>query len=394
VCWKHCAAANNADNKAGCGEGTSCRTLKTPDGKSASFCAAPADPCPTTDNGMCDEPQGTGNCASGTDKKDCCERPKGFACDLVQQCGCQADATCYLDTATQVGTCSAPIAGTRKRGEHCSSPTGCEAGLVCTVSSFNVCTSYCRENADCGPNAGCFITSANPYGFCVDKCSRGEDTSSCAQDLVCATLPIPRGDYCWKPLTDCNALRRDGICDEASGVCAKGTDPEDCCKPPTSTSKCNPFEQCGCEPNSGMYCQLASDRSFQCGAGGPKKRGDACENISECGEGTICADSICRALCKLDGASCGNDALCIPLGSATDKTTQLAFGACYERCNYEANNCPGKTVCMKTSALVQFCSVPSPSCPASMIGNGVCDDTRPGGTRLCAMNTDPDCSGP
>lgn len=388
VCWKHCDAKQSA-----CAEGTSCRQLKTPRGEMGAFCAAAADPCPSVEDGKCDESKGTGACVDGTDKKDCCERAAGAACDPIGQCGCPAGSTCFFDTDTHQGACTVPITGQRTQGEHCSGVTDCKAGMAC-VGTLDVCTTYCNVNADCGAGRTCFKTTAVEIGFCLDSCSRGAATNKCAEGLVCATIPFPPGDFCWKPL-DCAMLRRDGQCQEKTGFCAKGTDPEDCCEIPEGGSQCNPFQQCGCEDQPGTHCYGINDLTFQCRMGGMQKLGESCSNSAPCDDGAMCADKICRKVCEPDGPSCGNDQHCMPIHAvAQPDKGSLAWGACYEKCDFAMNNCPGETVCAKVSAQLQYCSIPMDPCPGGLIGDGKCDDTSPNGSRICALGTDSDCDTP
>jgi hypothetical protein len=264
---------------------------------------------------------------------------------------------------------------------------------VCLSGTHDVCTRYCKQNEDCGAEGTCFKTTANEIGFCLDRCSRSAATNNCAEGLVCATVDFPPGEFCWKPV-DCTMLRRDGQCQEKTGFCTKGSDPEDCCSIPEG-SKCNPFQQCGCEAQTGTSCYVLNDRTYQCAMGGMQKVGESCSGTAPCGDGAVCADQICRKLCEPDGQSCGNDAHCIPISAAAKpEDGTLSYGACYEKCDFAADNCPGAAVCAKVSAQLQICSIPADPCPGSLIGDGKCDDTSPSGSRICALGTDPDCEAP
>jgi hypothetical protein len=63
VCSKACDFANDS----GCQSGTRC--VRSPDG--AAYCLVPRTPCPYVDDGVCDEPQGSRICVSGSDSLDC-----------------------------------------------------------------------------------------------------------------------------------------------------------------------------------------------------------------------------------------------------------------------------------------------------------------------------------
>jgi hypothetical protein len=67
------------------------------------------------------------------------------------------------------------------------------------------------------------------------------------------------------------------------------------------------------------------------------------------------------------------------------------LGACYVACDFDAaqNTCPDGTVCQRIAGSRTFCGVVFDDCP--FVGDGKCDDASPGGTRICAMGSDPDC---
>jgi hypothetical protein len=62
-----CDVACDFDADSGCALGTRC--ARTPDGQS--YCLVPRAPCPFTNDGVCDEPQGTRVCAEASDGADC-----------------------------------------------------------------------------------------------------------------------------------------------------------------------------------------------------------------------------------------------------------------------------------------------------------------------------------
>jgi hypothetical protein len=311
----------------------------------------------------------------------------------VKQCGCQANATCYLDTETGMGACTPPLNGKRAIGEHCDSAGDCVPGTTCLVGTFNVCTRWCYIDADCDADASCF-NPANEMGMCLDKCSRTDSSQGCAEGLICAQLSYPQGDYCWKPYANCDPVRRDGKCQEDSGFCAKGSDPEDCCKPPVEGGICDPFAQCGCEEMPGTQCVPLRDRTFTCAPAGPNGPSESCESSLDCGQGTMCVDGVCRKPCPLD-VGCGDDSYCAPTNDVSNADAgTLSFGACIARCDFEQNNCTGVTQCMRIGPNLVWCDKPASECPPTLIGDGKCDDTSANGTRQCELGTDPDCDNP
>lgn len=64
-----CAIGCSFEPESGCADGARC--VKAP--QSEPYCLLPRDPCPFTDDGTCDEPDGEGTriCADGTDESDC-----------------------------------------------------------------------------------------------------------------------------------------------------------------------------------------------------------------------------------------------------------------------------------------------------------------------------------
>lgn len=62
-----CSVACDFANDSGCQNGTRC--AHTPDGRD--YCIVPRMPCPFVNDGVCDEPQGSRICVSGSDSVDC-----------------------------------------------------------------------------------------------------------------------------------------------------------------------------------------------------------------------------------------------------------------------------------------------------------------------------------
>lgn len=402
VCWKTCEIGDKS-----CANGTTCRAAKTPFGTTGHYCVAPFDPCPTVEDGVCDDPTGTKSCADGTDEKDCECKPKlsDAKCDPVAQCGCGVDSTCEAvvkgDASDQLVQLSARCSesGAGGSNEACERSADCQRGLFCHTS-LKVCTKYCSATVGCEDGACQLIPNQDnvSIGACLTPCTR-DGGKFCPDKSVCATfeagapnLVSEPGDYCVEPLTEC---RQDGVCDEPRGTgrCVAGSDTEDCCKPPTPDGACEPVWQCGCEEKPGTQCQhIDGSAKTMCQVVGKQQPGSVCSNeVGQCPPGYHCLLRVCRKYCN-DSSDCGgNGNLCVP--KADSKRQQLpGIGACYVACDYSnEGSCPSGTVCARTAPNVSFCWVPISPCPALQIGNGACDDTRPGGTRLCMLGTDPDC---
>lgn len=401
VCWKACTAS---DEKA-CATGTACRSVKTPAGQTGTFCVAPLDPCPTTEDGTCDDQSGTKTCADGTDAKDCNCKPKlrGATCDPLAQCGCARGSTCEAqtldtnrsddNTITLTAVCGR--AGTNKLNEPCVASDDCQPGLFCH-QRFKLCTAYC--NTDDGCDAGC-LPLRNPddskLGVCLNQCDRASKTP-CPEGVSCIVfdkshggVSPPNTSICFEPLEmDCP---RQGVCDEpqGTGICAAGTDKADCCKPPTADGVCNPVKQCGCEDQPNTQCQhTGRSARTTCEPKGTQAPWSRCTaQRGQCPPGYHCADDVCRPYCQTM-EDCGPGTFCSVIPEMP------GVGACFVACDFEAqeNNCPIGTVCQRVFGSSTFCGIIDEDCDAFWIGDGKCDDTRPGGTRICAMGTDPDCN--
>jgi hypothetical protein len=404
VCWKRCSL----EKPDICAEGTTCRRTRTPWAGMDLFCVAPYDPCPTTEDGVCDEPEGKGSCAQGTDTRDCdcVKKLTNAACDPVAQCGCALGFSCLAhsiddnlsDDGTVTWTAECVPAGTGLEHEACTSSTDCAQGLICVLS---MCSKYCASDADCG-SGGCrpIRNRDDPrLGQCLPACNRTSG-APCAPRTVCAHfdaqsewLPKKVGDYCWVRDTAAGCFLDNGICEEprGSGLCREGGDQQDCCPAPPEGGTCNPILQCGCEQLPGTHCQLDLQTGMtSCEPAGAQPPWSACTSTQgQCPAGYGCQFNVCRSYCA-QSSDCGAGNVCFKL-PVSGSSTGLSHGVCLLACDYtRPESCPEGLLCAQINPELATCWLPVTDC-TSQVGDGVCDDTRPGGTRICVAGTDPDC---
>ncbi|MGK4005183.1 latent transforming growth factor beta-binding protein [Sorangium sp. So ce1036] len=161
-----------------------------------SRCLDAADPsCPTVDNGICDELQGTGRCPAGTDAADCrprCPYTGDGVCDEPHGTGRCPAGTDTADCgsfcpSTNDGICDEPE-GTRRCAE------GTDAG-DCNRSS------ECDILRDCGDvSTGC--TACAIEKGCSDELDACSSDDACIAFTQCAVTCEDDDDLC---LGDCEA---------------------------------------------------------------------------------------------------------------------------------------------------------------------------------------------
>jgi hypothetical protein len=392
VCWIKCQVGRQG----ACGPGATCRALQPDGGSKANYCAAPADPCPTAENGRCDDSRGTGACADGSDQRDCECQPKlpEASCDLIEQCGCAKGSAC-IPVFGMAGGYSAkcvPWSGTKQTGEACQRAEDCAAGQLCRTGR---CARLCDSDDQCaGGKCASTELASSPEAqieTCYQTCAR-DDPSSCSDGTRCAhfdeRFKVP-GDFCVQPRAPC--FEPDRVCDEpaGSGICAPDTEPIDCCKPSVAGGECNLVLQCGCEAKPGTSCvesPLASGgRTTACRAPGPTDVDNWCGEDSDCRAGAGCFGNICRKYCDTD-KDCRAGGRCV-LGARKNVTSTLK--ACLGPCDPTSDvPCGSNTKCragtIEDAAATGCTLVPlTTSCPKQ---NGRCDE--PEGTGLCEQGND------
>lgn len=204
----------------------SCDALRPcPDGQMCAdgHCAYLLDPCPTMDDGTCDEPgaDGSGACARGTDARDCC----GLAalpnsrCHPVTQCGCRDHRRCTWSEDRAVCITQGYVAV----GGPCTSDAACSGASTC---ANGVCASYCGFGEPCYNDAHCRLLNGGPIAYCYPACDF-ETGQGCAAGAQC----IAPG-HCASAAALCPSVQGNNVCDGPSGpthyCAADADDAEDC----------------------------------------------------------------------------------------------------------------------------------------------------------------------
>jgi hypothetical protein len=214
-----------------CSESLSCSPLKL-GAIDASFCLHVAEPCTSTDDGVCDEAgHGTGLCAANSDVADCCTQPRPLgACDIITQCGCPADQACrVIGRVADSADTACREAGTRPIGSRCDTDAQCVRGADCAGS---ICKRLCNDSeASRCPSGTCVPLRYDNMnvvdaGSCWIACE-WDSQAPCMPGTVCAQLGT--GLTCFVQPAMCpNDRLNDHVCDETTRACAPGTDAADC----------------------------------------------------------------------------------------------------------------------------------------------------------------------
>lgn len=226
-----CAEPCGAPAAPSCSQGLSCSPLEL-GAITNSFCLHVAEPCTSTDDGVCDEAgHGTGFCAANSDVNDCCTKPRPLGqCDIITQCGCPKEQACrVVGRVTDTADTACGEAGTRPIGARCDTDAQCVRGADCAGS---ICKRLCNDT-----EAGrCASGSCVPLRFdsqnlvdagsCWIECE-WDSQAPCMPGTVCAQLGT--GLTCFVQPAVCPKDRlNDHVCDEATRACALGTDADDC----------------------------------------------------------------------------------------------------------------------------------------------------------------------
>lgn len=140
-------------------------TGKCAEGTDAPDCdEPPPPPCATISNGVCDEPEGTNTCPEGSDQADCSVAPSSCEtyCNTIQS-NCTGANAQYPDKATCLATCAAIPAGT----------------LGDMEGNSVACRTYHSGAAQMDSAAHCVHAGPSGGGICGDYC-----------ESFCAVVPL------------------------------------------------------------------------------------------------------------------------------------------------------------------------------------------------------------
>lgn len=362
VCWKSCQAGSQDS----CPSGTTCQ-VREASGSKGAFCLPPANPCPTTEDGKCDEPT---YCASGTDTVDCsCEKQEGQMCNPIAKCGCPKGKSCeYSSTGTP--TCDDRSKATAKLSEFCKDDPSCEPSLTCTFNPYGTCKAYCRDKADCpGKLDRCQAvtdrSNKDLFNVCVPGC---DDTVKCPDHQACVSSED--GAFC-----------RPYRVEVPNGTCSLSL-------------------QLGCESEPGTSCFFGmGDKSEWLSAcvpwPGKAPSGAACGVNGDCESGHVCVSHVCKHFCDLQQVNAGcAKGTC---GSVSYGGNNAPFGACSLPCSSDTD-CSAGLRCaplqLDESTTIKSCQLTTPLTTTCPVNNGRCDEPAPKGTGLCATGSDmADCMG-
>jgi hypothetical protein len=83
-------------------------------------------------------------------------------CDILEQCGCDANTACDLDASDNMGTACRMILTPGTETSACTADTRCDRGYRC-LGVAGACRKYCDADADCG----------TPRGKCIFEITSG-----------------------------------------------------------------------------------------------------------------------------------------------------------------------------------------------------------------------------
>ncbi len=226
-----------------------------------------------------------------------CWTPKGIGVVALLVWGCWAPGVVIDD---------APADG-QANTDASADVTNQEAGDATVDTSSDTANDEPDAQADAGPTAltcalgeptscpagyYCDGFDGEAVGQCLPRCSA---SSECGADIPCMGTAVP-------------------------GFCA---------------SNCDVISQVGCPPS--LFCYTArpdstvegsTARRVICGAPGASPVGGACVSGGDCVPSTLCADNVCRRICRLGGSDCEVGEACVaPVSEIIIYGIQ--YGACF-----------------------------------------------------------------
>ena len=363
VCWKSCQVGTQD----GCAKGSTCQ-VRDINGMKGAFCLPPENPCPTTEDGNCDEPT---YCAVGTDSVDCsCEKAEGAMCSPVGKCGCPKGESCEISSSGALSCDTRKPDGVQVWG-FCKDDPSCAASSTCTFNPYGTCKPYCETSSDCPGKLDSCLTVRDSLGkdiqgfkVCTPGCS---DTVKCPEHHAC--VAGDDGPFC-RPF-----------------------------KPEIPNGACSLTLQIGCEANPGTSCSPAQNEKREwitvCAeARGTVPRGGPCGVSGDCESGHLCVDHVCKRFCdSKENVGCDQG----HCGGVSSGATAAPFGACSPSCTTDMD-CVSGTHCgpMKVgdTKTINTCQLTTPLTTTCLTNNNRCDEPAPRGTGLCAAGSDvADCMG-
>lgn len=343
------------------------------------------DPAPIQDAGADAAPDAD----SGPDPVKCALRD-GSVCNPLPGCNtCGTGQHCLPSEERTV--CWPSLPAGKKAGESCGGNVEeCGSGLTCW---YGICKTFCASNADCPAGDTCGVGDSG-YGACNTPCGTGK--ASCPVGTSCTTLNVTnlKGDYCTVPYATCpESYLNNDVCSEVgggSGVCAAGTDGDDCCTPTSSRTSCEVDTQCGCSATDACYFEtlVGTKPKLACAKAGTLAQNAACTADEDCAKGLGCYGKFCSKFCT-ESKECGPGGFCN--GTTFNGMDVDGVKTCMDGCNFDSPACPTGKVCANFGGtLGSLCIIQSATtCPTA--NDGICDEIY----RRCAAGTDTaDCAAP
>jgi hypothetical protein len=263
-------------------------------------------------------------------------------------------ATEARDLGPEIPPC---VAGTKAKGEACSCNAECGTGGHCVdgVCCDTACNEGCKTCAAPGMLGTCVnrTVGSNPRDAATCKMSA---VSTCGLDGKCDGL----GGCSKYPV---NTVCRAGTCDGDAVIGANVCDGLGQCKP-GATRLCVPFS---CNASTGA-CNTTCTSNSQCVSGiqcvvgscGPRPKGAACQNGSDCAS-AFCADGVCcNVACSGACISCnliGHEGTCWPLEADVVDTRRICVDMGPSTCG-ENGLCDGVGGCQRYPSDAGACLQP------------------------------------
>jgi hypothetical protein len=275
----------------------------------------------------------------------------------------------------------------------------CPTGTVCAIIGNTAVTAcWVPDSPRCSAADGrCDDTRAGGTRLCElgtdsqDCCPNIAQGAECDPDAQCGCERKP-GTECRKTegasVATCQPIHPEPLSNACASVSAPG-----CCNPPIVGSECDPIAQCGCEGKPNTHCQVIDSSGIGgCMKPGKLPAGSVCSSpFEQCSTGYDCHtwDNVCRKAC-IEHTDCMLTLDGVTVSQVCMKRDGEGIGHCMVICDYASEQpCLQGTRCARFSTDTSACFNPATKC--NLTSNQTCDDTRAGGTRLCAYGYDSEC---